>query len=127
MISNAIERVSSGARTALEESAANRSLRVSSISVWEVGMLARKKRLALTMQVDAWVERGLAAPGVQQVMLDAAAALLSTTLPGDPPADPADRFLLATAYGDGWTLVTADARIIEYASVQGIAVLDARN
>lgn len=126
MVSNALEHLSVAARTTLEEGAARRSLRVSAISVWEVGVLARKKRLALTMHVGAWVERGLATPGVQQAPLDAAAALLSTTLPDEPPSDPADRFLLAKAYNYGWTLVTSDAKIIRYAIAQGIGVLDAR-
>lgn len=125
LVSNALERVPAATRAALEESAARRSLRVSSISVWEVGMLARKKRLGLTMHVSTWVERGLAAPGVQQVPLDSAVALLSTALPDDPPADPADRLLIAEAYSYGWTLVTADARIIRYAAGQGIPVLEA--
>ncbi|HUF29709.1 MAG TPA: type II toxin-antitoxin system VapC family toxin [Gemmatimonadaceae bacterium] len=127
MVSNTMERVSAVARAALEESAAKRSLRVSAISVWEVGVLSRKKRLGLTMHVAAWVERGLATPGVQQVSLDSTVALLSTTLPEEPPSDPADRFLLAKAYSYGWTLVTSDARIIQYAGKQGIAVLDARD
>jgi len=127
MVSNTMERVSARARSALEESAARRGIRVSAISVWEVGILARKKRLALTMHISAWVERGLAAPGVQQVPLDSSVALLSTALPDEPPSDPADRFLLAKAYSYGWTLVTSDARIIRYAGEQNIVVLDARN
>lgn len=126
MVSNTMERVSAATRAALEESAARRSLRVSAISVWEVGILARKKRLGLTMHVSAWVERGLAAPGVQQVPLDSAVALLSTTLPDDPPSDPADRFLLAKAFSYGWTLVTGDAEILRYGGGQGIGLLDAR-
>jgi len=127
MVSNTLEHVSGATRTTLEEGAARRSLRVSAISVWEVGVLARKKRLGLTMHVAAWVERGLATPGVQQVSLDSASALLSTTLPDEPPSDPADRFLLAKAYNYGWTLVTSDAKIIRYANAQSIPVLDARN
>lgn len=127
MMSNTMERVSASTRLALEESEARRSLRVSAISVWEVGTLVRKKRLGLTMHVAAWVERGLAKPGVQQAPLDSAVALLSTSLPDEPPSDPADRFLLAKAYTYGWTLVTADERIIRYATGQGIPVLDARS
>ncbi len=125
LVSNTMERVSASARAAIEESAARRSLRVSAISVWEVGTLARKKRLGLTMHVSAWVERGLASPGIQPVALDSEVALLSTALPGDPPADPADRFLIAKAFSYGWTLVTADAGIIRYAASQGIPLLDA--
>lgn len=125
MVSNTMERVSGETRAALEEAAARRSLRVSAISVWEVGMLARKKRLALSMQLAAWVERGLAAPGIQPVPLDSNVALVSTSLPDEPPSDPADRFLLAKAFSYGWTLVTADAKIIRYAAGQGIPVLAA--
>lgn len=125
MVSNTMERVSDETRAALEEAAARRSLRVSAISVWEVGMLARKKRLALTMHLAAWVERGLAAPGIQSVPLDSTVALVSTTLPDDPPSDPADRFLLAKAFSYGWTLVTADAKIIRYAAGVGIPTLTA--
>lgn len=126
MISNTLEHVSAETQTALRKAAASQLLRVSAISVWEVGILARKKRLALQMHVATWVERALAAPGVEHVALDATIALLSTTLPNEPPPDPADRFLLAKAHSFGWTLVTSDARMIRYAGSEDIAVLDAR-
>lgn len=126
MVANTMERVSDAARAALAEAADRSSLRVSAISAWEVGTLARRKRLGLTMHVAAWVERGLAAPGLQPVPIDSTVALLATTLPDYPPSDPADRLLLAKAYTYGWTLVTGDTEIIQYAGGQGIGALDAR-
>jgi len=38
----------------------------------------------------------------------------STTLPGTPPADPADRIIVATARAFGYVLATRDAKILEY-------------
>ena len=44
-------------------------------------------------------------------------------LPGSPPADPADRMLIATARRRGLTLVTADRRILDYAAAGHVQVI----
>ncbi len=39
----------------------------------------------------------------------------SAFLPGEPPADPADRMIIATARENGHTIVTRDRQILAYA------------
>ena len=41
--------------------------------------------------------------------------IASSFLPGDPPGDPADRILAATAREYGYTLVTRDRPLLDYA------------
>ena len=110
------------------ESAAGRSaLRVSALSAWEVAILTRKRRLQLTRDPASWVSEAITRRGITEVRLNSAVAVAAALLPTPAPEDPADRFLLATAFSNGWTLATRDADIISYAAVAGISVLDARN
>jgi PIN domain nuclease of toxin-antitoxin system len=97
---------------------------LSPISVWEVGMLERKGRVSLSLDVRAWVTRTLAtqlrvAPLTPEIALDAA------LLPGVPVGDPADRLLMATARVLGATLVTLDAAVLGYGAAGHVRVMDA--
>jgi PIN domain nuclease of toxin-antitoxin system len=115
-------------RRALEEiraTSARGGLLVSAISVWEVAMLEAKGRVRFGLEVGEWVRRGLAAPGLSLAELTPEAALDSARLPGEIHGDPADRILVATARRLGATLVTRDAKILEYASSGYLSVLDA--
>lgn len=85
---------------------------VSAISVWEIGMLAAKDRLALTPSVTEWVARNLEPPVFLQA-LTPAIALRSSTL-ADFHGDPADRMIVATALVLGQPLLSADARIARW-------------
>lgn len=115
--------LSERALTEIEASRRQRRLFVSSISVWEFGMLVAKGRISVSMPIQAWVKTALAAPGVNLLALDADVALESTQLPGDVHGDPADRFLIATARVHRLRLVTADRRICEYAEGGRLNVL----
>ncbi len=101
-------------------------LLVSDISFWEVANKSMREKL---FSIDAiiWLERAAAASSLAYVPVERAALIQSTRLSGTPPRDPADRILIATAQLNGATLVTADAKIINYARGQrGISVHDAR-
>ena len=87
------------------------SLRVSSISVWEVAMLVARGRLTLTMDVGAWIAAAESLPQLEFVPVDNAIALRAVTLPEAFGRDPADRLIAATALGLGATLVTGDRRL----------------
>jgi PIN domain nuclease of toxin-antitoxin system len=95
----------------------------SSISAWEIAMLGRPRREGPRIRFDpdpaAWFERFRAGPGLREARLSSDIALAAALLPGEVHADPADRFLIATARLRGIPLVTADRRIIGYAA-QGI-------
>lgn len=93
------------------------TLRVSSISAWEVAMLVARGRLALTMEVGAWLAAAEALPMVEFVPVDNAVALRAVALPDSLPRDPADRLIAATALGLGATLVTGDERLRSYRSL----------
>jgi len=84
---------------------------LSPISLWEVLTLCEKKRLTLRPNPQAWIANALnaipmrEAPVTYQVAEETARVQL-------PHRDPADRFLVATAWVFDLTLVTADQQLI---------------
>lgn len=88
---------------------------VSPISAWEIGLLAAKNRLLLTMPPRTWLDRAMAAGGLHWSEMPVEVLLASSTLPGEPHGDPADRIILATAREFGLRIVTRDRKILEYA------------
>jgi PIN domain nuclease of toxin-antitoxin system len=98
---------------------------VSAISIWEMGMLAAKNRIILTLPINQWVRESLAQPGMNLYPLSPEIALESFFLPGNFHGDPADRIITATARVGNLTLLTRDRQILEYsnsAMVKAIAV-----
>ena len=89
-------------------------LMVSPITAWEIAMLAAKGRLALALDPQRWFERLCDLPTVAAAAMPTSVLVSSTTLPGRPPADPADRIIIATARAFGYLLATRDAAILEY-------------
>jgi len=87
---------------------------LSPISVWETLVLARRGRIDLTPDPQAWVEAALGRTAATAVELTHAIALRSETLPGFRSRDPADRFLVATALVGDLALVTADRAMRRY-------------
>lgn len=107
----------------LEQARQESGLRVSSISVWEVGILHAKERIQLSTPLRDWVRRALAPAGITLLPLDADTAVESTVLPGEPHGDPADRFLIATARTKGLVLATRDETILGYGNAGHVRVL----
>ena len=89
-------------------------LAVSSISIWEVAMLAERGRIAFTVDADTWLHNVQALPMLTFHSVDNAVALRAVRLPGFAHRDPADRMIVATAIGLNATLVTADRRLQAY-------------
>jgi PIN domain nuclease of toxin-antitoxin system len=105
------ERLSSDAR---ETIAAHEERLVSSISAWEVGMLVSRSRIKLDRPTEHWVDQALRSNGVSPVPVDHHIGMLSNQLPAQPPADPADRMIIATALRMGALVVTPDQAIRDY-------------
>lgn len=112
--------LSRAASSAIRNELSGGSLCISAISVWEIGMLVSKGRLALGMDADEWLNAVLAIQGVTLLPLTAKAALDSSRLPGTFHGDPADRMIVATARIENAPLVTVDKRIRAYRHVRTI-------
>jgi PIN domain nuclease of toxin-antitoxin system len=95
---------------------------VASISFWEIAMLVDRGRIALEPSVERWRLRVLGI-GVQEIPLTGDIAIAAARLP-DLPADPADRFIVATGLATGAMLMTADERILGWTG--GLRRRDAR-
>ena len=114
---------SCGALPQLEEAAQGAGLRISAISVWELGMLEAKGRLSFSLDGEQWVRRALSAPGISLAPLTPEIALASSRLPDAFHGDPADRIIAATARQIGAGLVTRDRQIITYGEKGHFSVL----
>jgi PIN domain nuclease of toxin-antitoxin system len=89
-------------------------LGVSVISCWEVAKLVELKRLELRCPVAEWIQQSLAYPGIRLLYLTPRIAVESTQLPGTFHRDPADQIIVATSRIRGYSLLTADAKILQY-------------
>lgn len=85
---------------------------ISSISVWEIGLLVSKKKISLKMDCLHWAENALS--NTNLVPLSPKIAIESTRLHGDIHRDPADRVLLATAHTENALLITCDKKLLSY-------------
>ena len=98
-------------------------LLVSPITAWEVAMLVAKSRMALALDPALWFERFCDLPGVTLAAMPPSVLVASTTLPGQPPGDPADRRLIATARAFGYVVVTRDEKILKYGAHGHVQVM----
>jgi PIN domain nuclease of toxin-antitoxin system len=112
--------LSAAARRRIDAEIAEGQVAASAISCWEIGLLARKGRLALAISVEDWITRCEALPFLRLVPVDSAIALRSTHLPGDLHDDPADRIIVATALSLGIALITKDQRLRDYPHLQTV-------
>ncbi len=79
---------------------------VPAIVFWEVAILARRKRIDLGARIDEWVRDVLSIRRIEPLHLTPVIAIEAESLAMH--ADPADRFIVATARHYGADLVTKD-------------------
>ncbi len=84
----------------------------SPISIWEIILLAEKRRIAIGSDIEKAVRDILHTIPMKEAAINSEVAIQSRNV-NLPHQDPADRFLAATAAVYELTLVTADARIID--------------
>lgn len=103
------ERLSSAARETIAEAS---SIGVSTLSAWEVAMLASRQRITLDRDVGTWVRQALTETRVESLPPSAEVAVAAGLLDSHSfPGDPIDRFIYATARATQARLVTRDAAI----------------
>lgn len=109
------EKLSATATKALDRA---ETLVFPAIVFWEVALLVRKRRLELPHPPTAWLRELRSISRAKLVSLSAALTLHADRL--EMHADPADRFIVATALRAGAPLVTKDAAIRSTKLVQTI-------
>ncbi len=102
--------LSPAASRAIEMAAAGPGLFVSAISIWEIGLTAKRGLLSLGLPFEKFVERLERAEGIVIVPLDTRVWMRSLEL-NWKHRDPADRAIVATASLAGCALVTSDRAI----------------
>jgi PIN domain nuclease of toxin-antitoxin system len=112
------------ARQAIQEAWQADRVAVSAISFWEAAMLQQRSRIALATTPTTWREDWQAA-GLRELPLNGSIALAAVAL-RDFHADPADRFITATALEHDALLITADQAILHWTD-RSLHHLDARH
>ncbi len=93
---------------------------IAAISIWEFVMMVTRQKVQISIALDQWLERAISDTGITVFPLSPQVAIESCLLPGEFHKDPADCLITATARVHGLTLVTKDAKIIEYEYVTTI-------
>ncbi len=113
------DKLSKKAREAIENAFSQRELAVSSITYWEMALLAKKGTIDLEPDPATWFSNNRKLALFQIISIDADIAIQSTHL-SPIHADPADRFIVSTAMIHHAPLVSKDAVIKKYPYIQVI-------
>jgi PIN domain nuclease of toxin-antitoxin system len=109
----------------LDAAAVQHGLYISAISIWEIALLVKRKRLSLHPNINAWVKTALSQPGINLLPFSPKIAIESVNLPEPMHKDPSDRIIVASARVEGLRLVTRDKEILEFAALTNLPVLRA--
>lgn len=96
---------------------------VSPITAWEIGLLISRNRLKLLVTPQRWFARLFEVPNVRLADMPPDLLIASSFLPGNPPRDPADRIVIATARDLGATLITRDRALLDYGAQGHVSAL----
>jgi len=107
----------------IEEAATTGGVVVSSISAWEIGLLAAKQRWIFDPDPQRYFDAFLARDGVTLAPFTPEIGIGASFLPGAFHADPGDRLLVATARYLGIPIATRDTAIIRYGKAGHVRVL----
>jgi PIN domain nuclease of toxin-antitoxin system len=88
-------------------------------------MLVSAQRIAIDGGAFQWLQDALAQPGIYLEGLSPEIAVESCNLPGKIHSDPADRIIVATDRLAEATLITRDAKILQYGKQGHVNVLQA--
>jgi PIN domain nuclease of toxin-antitoxin system len=91
---------------------ANNRLAISAISFWEIALLISQRRLRTVGSASALRQQALDF-GAQELPVNGDIAIRAVDL-GNLPADPADRFIVATALVYSALLITADEQLLNW-------------
>lgn len=117
--------VSKQVEIAFEESFSNnQNILICPYTAWEVGMLCAKGRLALIKGPIGWYNDLVGLNGFEEAYLSPEIMIKSSFLEGEPPKDPGDRMIIATANQYDATIITRDKKILAYAAAGNCKALE---
>ena len=117
------DELSSEVKEAITLAKVNKNLYLSSISLWEIAMLAQKQRISVYRRIADFLQTIENIRGLNILQITANIAAESVTLPGDIHNDPADRIIIASCREISATLVTRDQKILDWANLGHIKIL----
>ena len=97
------------ARAAIDDARTKDGLAISSITLWELAMLASRGRIRLDISLESFLQEVERHFVVLPISSRACARVVG--LPPTYPKDPVDRIIAATALVEGLAVVTADREI----------------
>lgn len=106
------EQLSDTALNAINKADEFNALIMSDITIWEIAMLAHKKRLVLETSPTSFINLYLQSRNVSVVQISPEIAELSVSFGSEINKDPADRIISATSIIHNAQLVTADQNLI---------------
>lgn len=95
----------------LEEHAKNGNIAISAITLWEVHMLERKKRVSFSIPFDQWLHQATMSDVTRVLPIDVRVITAMATLPSSLHGDPADMLIAATSKAHGIRLISHDRRL----------------
>jgi PIN domain nuclease of toxin-antitoxin system len=119
------EKLSKSIKQTIENAQENDILFLSSISLWEIAMLKKKKRINVYEPLKDFLYSIAALDGIKIVDISVDIAAESVLLGEDFHGDPADRIIAATSVVTGAILLSRDAKILSWAAqgnIRAIAV-----
>jgi len=93
----------------------NLGVYISPMTAWEIATLVAKNRLQLALSPEAWFDALLGLAGVRLAAMPPKVLIASAALPGMPPKDPVDRIIAATGRAFGYSIITRDGALMDYA------------
>ena|SRR3989338_5332389 len=110
-------------QTIIDSAIQNNCIYIAAISLWEIGMLAVKQRIILSMPCLEWINRVIHEMHLQILPITPNIAIESCHLPGNFHGDPADRLIIGTARVHGMTLMTRDTTILNFGKTKALSVI----
>ncbi len=102
-------RLSKKAEAAIQKARNRDGICVSDITLYEIALLARRRRIEFTGTIDSFLY-AISAPVIIKPITGAIASM-AAQFPEEYPKDPADRLIGATSRVEALPLVTADGQI----------------
>jgi PIN domain nuclease of toxin-antitoxin system len=93
---------------------------VSAISYAEIACLVERRRIVIDRHWKLWFNKAIADNAWNVLDIDLDVIQEAYSLPGEFHRDPADRIITGTARLQNLTVLTADAKILDYPHVQSI-------